>query len=164
MDKELMNREVLCILDTRQIQRYMFRSNTMLDTVGASDLMIHILDDAILHALRTVNPPVPEDQFDFSLDSEGEIPYFRSTSVQFQLITCQAGNAIFIVRTGALAQKIIRRVSRYYLEYGEIEIRIRTTAIECDLNQNEGRIVLIYSSGMNGEVQGNARYTCKWKS
>ena len=55
-------------------------------------------------------------------------------------------------------------LSRYTLEYGKIEIRIRTTAIECDLNQNEGRIVLIYSSGMNGEVQGNTRYTCKWKS
>ena len=54
--------------------------------------------------------------------------------------------------------------SRYTLEYGEIEIRIRTAAIECDLNQNEGRIVLIYSSGMNGEVQGNTLYTCKWKS
>ena len=58
----------------------------------------------------------------------------------------------------------IETLSRYYLEYGEIEIRIRTTAIECDLNQNEGRIVLIYSSGMNGEVQGNTRYTCKWKN
>ena len=55
-------------------------------------------------------------------------------------------------------------LSRYTLEYGKIEIRIRTTAIECDLNQNEGRIVLSYSSGMNGEVQGNTRYTCKWKS
>ena len=55
-------------------------------------------------------------------------------------------------------------LSRYTLEYGKIEIRIRTTAIECDLNQNEGRIVLNYSSGMNGEVQGNTRYTCKWKS
>ena len=54
--------------------------------------------------------------------------------------------------------------SRYTLEYGEIEIRIRTTAIECDLNQNEGRIVLLYSSGMNGEVQGNTQYICKWKS
>ena len=74
MDKELMDREVLCILDTRQIQRYMFQSNTMLDTVGASDLMIHILDDAILNALRTVNPPVPEDQYDFSLDPEGDSP------------------------------------------------------------------------------------------
>ena len=58
----------------------------------------------------------------------------------------------------------IETLSRYTLEYGEIEIRIRTTAIECDLNQNEGRIVLNYSSGMNGEVQGYTRYTCKWKS
>lgn len=118
MDKELLDCEVLCFLDTRQIQRYMFRSNTMLDTVGASDLMIHILGDAILHALRTVDPPVPEDQYDFSLDPEGEIPYFRNPSVQFQLITCLAGNAIFIARTGALAQKIFRSVSRYYLKHG----------------------------------------------
>ena len=129
MDRELMNREVLCILDTRQIQRYMFRSNTMLDTVGASDLMIHILDDAILNALRTVDPPVPEDQFDFSLDPEGELPYFRDTSVKFQLITCQAGNAIFIVRTGALAQKIIRSVSRYYLVHGRT-LNIAAVAVE----------------------------------
>lgn len=67
--------------------------------------------------------------------------------------------------TGTLDFTIgIETLSRYTLEYGEIEIRIRTTAIECDLNQNEGRIVLIYSSGMNGEVQGNTRYTCKWKN
>ncbi|MBR0382988.1 MAG: hypothetical protein IJH71_11205 [Eubacterium sp.] len=129
MDKELMNREVLCHVDTRQIQRYMFRSNTMLDTVGASDLMIHILDDAILHALRTVDPPVPDDQFDFSLDPEGELPYFRNPSVQFQLITCQAGNAIFIVRTGALAQKIIRSISRYYLEHGRT-LNVSAAAVE----------------------------------
>ena len=129
MDKELMKREVLCLLDTRQIQRYMFRSNTMLDTVGASDLMTHILDDAILNALRTIDPPVPEDQFDFSLDPEGEIPYFHSPSVQFQLITCQAGNAIFIVRTGALAQKIIRKVSGYYLKHGRT-LNITAAAVE----------------------------------
>lgn len=129
MDKNLMGREVLCILDTRQIQRYMFRSNTMLDTLGASDLMIHILDDAILSALKTVEPSVPEDQYDFSLDPKGELPYFRNPSVQFQLITCQAGNAIFIARTGALAQKIIRKVSRYYLEHART-LNVSAAAVE----------------------------------
>ena len=129
MDNNLLEREVLCIIDTRQIQRYMFRSNTMLDTLGASDLMIHILDDAILSALKTVEPPVPEDQYDFSLDPKGELPYFRNPSVQFQLITCQAGNAIFIARTGALAQKIIRRVSRYYLEHART-LNVSAAAVE----------------------------------
>lgn len=55
-------------------------------------------------------------------------------------------------------------LSRYYLEFGDIEIRIQTTGIECDLKQDEGRIVLTYSSGMNGDVQNSTRYTCKWKS
>lgn len=34
MDKELMGKEVLGILDTRQIQRFMFRSNSYVDTLG----------------------------------------------------------------------------------------------------------------------------------
>ena len=38
-----------------------------------------------------------------------EIPYFTSEKIKFQLVMCAAGNAICLVRTGALAQKIIRK-------------------------------------------------------
>ena len=129
MDRHLMDREVLCILDTRQIQRYMFRSSTMLDTVGASDLMTHILEDAIRNAVKTADPSVPEDRYDLSLDPEGDLPYFQDPSVQFELITCQAGNAIFVARTGALAQRFIRRVSRWYLEHGRT-LNLTAAAVE----------------------------------
>ena len=117
MDKDLMNKEVLVILDTRQIQKFMFKSNTFYDTIGASDLMTHVLQDAILYALTHVDPPLREDQYsvDQTVDVE-TIPYFASEEVQFQIIMCAAGNALCIVRTGALAQQIIRRISRYYLD------------------------------------------------
>ena len=63
MEKDLMDKEVLCIIDTRQIQRYMFRSNTFLDTVGGSDLMVHILDDAIRDAMVSIDTPLSEEEY-----------------------------------------------------------------------------------------------------
>ena len=118
MKKELMDKEVLCMFDTRQIQKFMFRSNSMLDTIGGSDLMVHIMNDAILYALHNIDTPLSEDEYDLNTDRDAEIPYFTNEKIKFQLIICTAGNARCLVRTGELAQKIIRKISRYYLENG----------------------------------------------
>lgn len=119
MEKELMEKEVLCILDTRQIQRYMFRSNTFLDTIGGSDLLEHVLWDAIRDAMVSIDPPLSGEEYALSLGTRSEdIPYFTSPGIKFQLMICAAGNALCLVRTGALCRKIIRRISRYYLEQG----------------------------------------------
>ena len=96
----------------------MFKSNTFYDTLGASDLVRHVLDDAILWALTHIDPPFNEDEYSVNQSCEEEtIPYFESDRIKFQIIVCAAGNALCLVRTGALAQKIIRRVSRYYLDH-----------------------------------------------
>lgn len=117
MKSELLDKEVLCILDTRQIQRYIFRANSFLDILGGSDLILHILDDAILYALHNIDEPLSEEEYDISRDPDEKIGYFTSEKVKFQLIMCIAGNALCIVRTGALCQKLIRKISRYYLEH-----------------------------------------------
>lgn len=118
MKAELLDKEVLCLLDTRQIQKYIFRTNSFMDTLGASDLLLHILDDAILYALHNIDEPLTEEEYDIAVDPDHEIGYFTSEKVKFQLITNIAGNALCLVRTGALCQKIIRKISRYYLEQG----------------------------------------------
>ena len=117
MEKELMNKEVLCILDTRQIQRFMFKSNSYLDTLGGSDLVNEVQEKAIRYAVTHIDPPLHEEEYSISLDPDTEIPYFTSEKIQFQLLTCSAGNAMCLVRTGALCQKIIRKISRFYLDY-----------------------------------------------
>ena len=117
MNQEWMDKPVLCILDTRQIQAFMFRANSYFDTLGGNDLMLHILNDAIYSALKTIDTPLEDDEFDLSLDPDAEIPYFKSEQIKFQIIISAAGNALFIVRTGRLAQKIIRKCSRYYLDH-----------------------------------------------
>ncbi len=130
MEKELMEKEVLCILDTRQIQRFMFRSNTFLDTIGGSDLMEHVLWDAIRDAMMSIDTPLKEEEYALSVEPTADaIPYFTSPEVKFQLIICAAGNALCLVRTGALCQKIIRRISRYYLERG-YSLNLAATATE----------------------------------
>lgn len=129
MEERLMDREVLCILDTRQIQRFMFRSNTMADTIGGSDLVKHVLDDAIRHALGCVDPPLAAENYDLSMDPDADIPYFHDPGVLFQLINSSAGNALFIARTGALAQQVIRMVSRYYLEHAH-SLDLAAAAVE----------------------------------
>ena len=117
MEKELMNKEVLCILDTRQIQRFMFKSNSYLDTLGGSDLVNEVQEKAIRYAMTHIDPPLREEEYSLSLDPDTEIPYFTSEKIQFQLLTCSAGNAMCLVRTGALCQKIIRKLSRFYLDF-----------------------------------------------
>lgn len=91
MEKDLMDKEVLCILDTRQIQRYMFRSNTFLDTVGGSDLMVHILDDAIRDAMVSIDTPLSEEEYSLSMEPE--------VSAAAVLKTDNLGNDIFNLYT-----------------------------------------------------------------
>ena len=129
MDSQLMEKEVLCILDTRQIQKFMFRSNTYVDTLGGSDLMTHILEDGIRFALRSIEPPLREEEYDLSLDPDAPIPYFDNDGVIFQLMICAAGNAMFLARTGRLAQKIIRKISRYYLDHA-YSLNLAAAAVE----------------------------------
>ena len=129
MESSLMDREVLCILDTRRIQQFMFRSNSYVDTLGGSDLMTHILDDGIRYAIRHVDPPLREGEYDLSLDPDAPLPYFEDGRVLFQLMINVAGNAMFIARRGLLAQKIIRKISRYYLDHG-YSLNLATAAVE----------------------------------
>ncbi|MBQ9009817.1 MAG: hypothetical protein IJ088_10880 [Clostridia bacterium] len=129
MDSQLMDKEVLCILDTRQIQRFMFRSNSYVDTLGGSDLLNHVLEDGILSALQSVDPPLKEDEYDLSLDPDAPIPYFENEKVLFQIIICTAGNAMFVARTGRLAQQIIRKVSRYYIDHA-YSLNMAAAAVE----------------------------------
>ena len=129
MDQTLLDKEVLCIVDTRQIQRFIFHSNSLQDAVGGGMLIAHILPDAILDAISTVEPRLQKEEYDLNTDPEAEIPYFSDRRIQFQLMTCAAGNAMFLVRTGELAGRLIRKIARYYLDHA-YSLNLTTAAVE----------------------------------
>ena len=141
MDSNLMDKEVLCIIETRKIQRYMFRTNTLRDSVGGSDLMRHILPDAILYALKNIDTPLKEEEYSLSPEPDkNAIPYLTSPKIKFQLALSGPGNALCLVRTGELAQKIIRKISRYYLDHAyslnlTAAVTLKTDNLKEDLRQ-----------------------------
>ena len=147
-----MDKAVRCIFDTRQIQRYMFRSNSFLDTVGASDLLDDFVDQALAYAVTHIDPPLEEDEYDLYNNPDIErVPYFVSDRVKFQLFICAAGNAMAIVRTGALCQKIIRKMSRYYLDHGyslnlTTAVTEKTDSLSLDLFNLYGKLDVIKAS------------------
>ncbi|MBQ9599634.1 MAG: hypothetical protein IJR33_07515, partial [Clostridia bacterium] len=112
-----MDKEVLCALTTRQIQHYVFFNNSFVDTCGGNLLIRHILKDGIRFALSHIDTPLQPEEYDLSNNPDAPIPYFEDKNIKVQQILCSAGKALLIVRTGTLAQKIIRKVSRYYLDH-----------------------------------------------
>ena len=116
MDLNLMDKEVLCVLTTRRIQHYIFFNNSFVDTFGGNLIIGNILNNGIQFALSHIDAPLQPEEYDLSNDPNAPIPYFNDKNVKVQQVLCSAGNALLIIRTGALAQKIIRKISRYYLD------------------------------------------------
>ncbi len=118
MDRELLDREVLCIIDIRQIQTYLFHVNSQ-EAVKGGDIMVkRILEDALAWATEHIDPPLDASQVDLSKKpTDGPIPWFADPRIQIQNIDSVAGNAMLLFRTGALCQKVLRKVSRYVLEH-----------------------------------------------
>ena len=117
MEQALLDKEVLCIVDTRGIQKFIFHSNSMADTVGANNLMRHMLEDAFVYAAAHISPPLAPDEYCLTASEENApVPYFEDTKVKAQVITCAAGNMIAIFRTGALCRDMVRKISRYYVD------------------------------------------------
>lgn len=129
MEQSLMDKEVLCAFTTRQIQHYIFFNNSFVDTLGGSMLVSHILKDGIRFALSHIDTPLQPEEYDLSNNPDAPIPYFNDKNIKVQQILCSAGKALLIIRTGALAQKIIRKVSRYYLDHA-YSLNIMATVVE----------------------------------
>ena len=118
MDKELLDREVLCIVDIRKIQTYLFHVNSQEAVKGGDVLVKNVLTDALAWAVEHIDPPLRASQVDLSNEpTDGPIPWFADPEIQVQNIDSVAGNAMILFRTGELCQKILHKISRYVLEH-----------------------------------------------
>ena len=92
-----MDREVLCIMDIRQIQTFLFRVNSQEAVKGGDRLVKNILTDALAWAVKAVDPPLRDEQVDLSFEpSDAPIPWFADPGIQVQMIDAVAGNAMLL--------------------------------------------------------------------
>lgn len=116
MEKELLDKEVFCIIDTRGIQKYMFHSLTIDDAIGADAYLKNIMLDALKYAAKSIDTPLSDDECSFNSTTKDRIDFLHDENVQIQVININAGNAMLLFRTGSLCEKIVRKISRYYLD------------------------------------------------
>ena len=146
MDKDLMDREVLCIIDIRQIQTYLFHVNSQKAVKGGDMMVKRILMDALAWAVEHVEPPLTAAQVDLSNMPTGDpIPWFSDPGILVQNIDSVAGNAMLLFRTGALCQKVLHKVSRYVLEHSycldfAASVVAKTDSLENDIKRLYNRL------------------------
>lgn len=130
MKKELLDKPVVCIYDIRAIQKYIFNNTVNLDIMGASVVIIRILKDALLYALKNNSMKLQDDEFCLQeLEDPDHIPYFTDERIKAQIITIGGGNAFMIYRTGRICEAVSREFSRYILE-NTYSLQVAIAAVE----------------------------------
>ena len=64
MKKELLDKEVICIYDTRAIQKFIFSNNYNIDIIGAGNIVSDVLQEALRYAIENnQGMPLGRDEY-----------------------------------------------------------------------------------------------------
>lgn len=121
---------VLCAYDVRGIQDYIFRTNRIVDVMGASKIIEDIIMDALKEAVKELEVK------NALVDWEKEEFQFQNEIVPLQVLYVGGGNAYVLYRTGMLASKINRRMARYVLEES-YSLQLAIASVEYTKNYSE---------------------------
>ena len=141
MNTAWLNKEVLCIIDTRQIQKFIFNSNSMAESIGAEKLLQHMSTEAFAWAAEHIPEPMKREEYMLPAETdENPVNPLSNPRIKARVIFSSAGNMMILFRTGMLCRDMVRKMSRYYLENGySLEIAsasvVKTEDIEEDLRQ-----------------------------
>ena len=114
---DLLDMPVLCVIDTRSVQKYMFHANEMEETMGAEVIMQTMAIESIRFAAEHVNPPLsPEECVLSNPDADGEVAFSTDGRIKVQVLDAAASNMILAFRTGRLCRDVVRKMARYYLD------------------------------------------------
>ncbi len=103
MEERLKSKEVLCILDTGQIQKYVFKSNSLPETIGTGDSLVPPPAGCDSVCSGACGTGFSRKRVCSQSGTGWRDSLFCFPRMQFPLITCNAGNAKCIVRTGGSA-------------------------------------------------------------
>lgn len=111
---------LLVMYDVRGIQDYIFRTNKIVEVMGAS----HIIEEMIPKALRAAVQAAKLEQGEaitgwpqneWRLDSK-KLRFFSDSNIKVQLLYEGGGNAFALFRNSEVSQEINRLMARYVLE------------------------------------------------
>ena len=142
MKKELLDKEVICIYDTRAIQKFIFSNNNNIDIIGAGNIVSDVLPEALNYALENnKGMPLGRDEYCMSeMEDPDNVPYFDDQKIRAQVVTIGGGNAFMLYRTGRPCSEVSKAFSRYILEHTySLQVAVaavaKTENMDNDINQ-----------------------------
>lgn len=115
MENNLQCKEVLAIIDIRGIQKFIFKSSSMDYMSGAESIMNNIITEALKYSVKKIDTPLRDNEYSLQMDDFSK-SIIENNPMKMIVIDIVAGNAQIIFKTGELYEKIIRKVSRYFLD------------------------------------------------
>lgn len=113
----LRDKPVLCVIDTRSVQKYMFHANGLEESVGAEAILQTFPVDSLQYAVEHITPPLKPDEYVLSCsDAESKEAFYIDKKIKVQVLDFAATNMILIFRTGRLCCDVVRKMARYYLD------------------------------------------------
>ncbi len=113
MKAELADKEVLAVYDVRGIQSYIFKTNTVKEIVGASNLVEGLITKGLEAYIKKYKCPGDKYILDWKREA---IDFLADSSVQMEVMFVGGGNAYVLFRKGAECQKVNRFLAKYVLE------------------------------------------------
>lgn len=110
------NQTVLAMYDVRGIQSFIFRTNKVKEIMGASALVENIIQEALEYAVSELNSNGANINAIFEWEGKDTVEFLEDDSVDAQTLFVGGGNAYVIYRTGELALKVNKLMSRYVLD------------------------------------------------
>lgn len=119
MNTYLLDKPVLCVIDTRSVQKFMFHTNSTEQNVGAGLILDVLPVDSVRHAVANLSPRLAPDEFViFNPEGPADFPSCDDSKVKVMLVDCSASNLTLFFRTGKLCRDVVRKMARYYLDNG----------------------------------------------
>lgn len=99
MKKELLDKEVICIYDTRAIQKFIFSNNNNIDIIGAGNIVSDVLPEALNYALENnKGMPLGRDEYCMSeMEDPDNVPYFDDQKIRAQVVTIGGRQCFYAV-------------------------------------------------------------------
>ena len=109
MKSELKDKPVIAMYDIRGIQDYIFRTNKVVDIIGASVLVENIISNG----LKEIRKESQDPESEYLIDWEGT-PLCMDKKMEVLFIG--GGNAYVLYEKGSICERYNRRLARYILD------------------------------------------------
>lgn len=119
--KDNVEKNIICLCDTKGIQNYLFAKPTAQDIVAANHSLHHEFINALDFAIQHMGNKIKKDEYVIKYNNDDDIiEFLHSDKIKIQLVSFAAGNATLLFRVEQIYKQFSRYIQIYFAQFGSI--------------------------------------------